>query len=229
MGGDDEREGRAARSPGQVHVPRRRQRPEHGRRGLHVADQPRQGRPAGRHVLVAAQHPGVDGRRAQPDALRRARRRRAGDLRARLQVPVLRPAGDGRQAGRRVGRLGAEPAGGRAPQDGRLPDARRPVRDPGARGHPCEVRGGGHPDRAEEHLSRRHEQLRLDRQRGEGRRTPTWSSMARRSPTASSFVRAHEEGRLHAEDVLPDQRAVVRRPVHQGRRARTRPRACSTP
>ena len=38
-----------------------------------------------------------------------------------------------------------------------------------------------------------------------------------------------EEGRLQAEDALRDERAVVRRPVHQGRRQGRAPRASSTP
>ena len=52
-----------------------------------------------------------------------------GAVRPGLQVPVLRPAGDGRQAGRRVGGLADHRrARERAAEDGRLPDARRPVR-----------------------------------------------------------------------------------------------------
>ena len=83
----------------------RRLQPEHDRRRLQRADQPGRRRPAAGHVLVAAQPARLRGRRAQPDALRRAGRRVAGDLHPRLQVPVLRPAGHGRQAGRRVRHL----------------------------------------------------------------------------------------------------------------------------
>ena len=177
-----------------------------------------EGRPAARHVLVAAQHPGLDGGRAQPDALRRAGRRRAGDLRPRLQVPVLRPAGDGRQAGRSVRRVHPRPARRRAPEDRRVPDAGRPVRAAGARGHPREVRGGRHPDRLPERPTRRDttnfDSIANARQGG---RTPTSSCTARRSPTASASS-ARWTRSASSPSVLPDQRPVVRRPVLQGRR-----------
>ena len=105
-GGDSQRQGRPARPAGRADRPRRRQRPEHGRRRLQRADPARQRRPAAGHVLVAAQPSGLGGRGAQPDALHRARRRGARDLRARLPVrAVLHPAGDRRPSGRSVRRV----------------------------------------------------------------------------------------------------------------------------
>ena len=83
----------------------------------------RQGRPAARHVLVAAQPPGVRGRRAQPDALRRAGRRQPGHLQPRLQDDLLRPAGHGRPPGRRLGEVGRRAARGQAAR--RRPPTRR--------------------------------------------------------------------------------------------------------
>ena len=55
----------------------RRVQPEHHRRRLQRADQPGQGRPPPRDLLLAAQPARLRGRRAQPDALRRAGRRLA--------------------------------------------------------------------------------------------------------------------------------------------------------
>ena len=52
-----------------------------------------------------------------------------------FKYALLRAAGDGRPPGRRVGELGHPAARGRAPEDGRLPDARRPVRAADLRGH----------------------------------------------------------------------------------------------
>ena len=117
--------------------------PEHDRRRLQRADQPGQGRPAARHVLVAAQPAGLGGGRAQPDALRRARRRRARAVRPRLQVPVLRPAGHGRQAGRGLGEL----ADHRAARE-RAARRRRPTRR-------STTRSRSRPPRASRRSSRR--------------------------------------------------------------------------
>ena len=72
------------------------------------------------HLLVAAQPPGLRRGRAQPDALRRAGRRRAGDLRARLPVrAVLHAAGHRGSPGRPVRGVGPRPARERAAEDGR--------------------------------------------------------------------------------------------------------------
>ena len=83
----------------------RRLQPEHGRLRLQRADLGRQGRPAARHVLVAAEPARLGGRRARADALRRAGGRQPGHLQPRLQDGVLLPAGDGRPPGRHVGEL----------------------------------------------------------------------------------------------------------------------------
>ncbi len=177
-------EGRPARPRRRAGHQGRRVQPEHDRRRLQRADQPGQGRPAARHLLLAAQPAGLRGRRAQPDALRRARRRRARHVQPRLQVPLLRPAGDGRQAGRRVRQLHRRPARGRAADDGRLPDARRPVRPADLRGHredprrrPASRPSTARPTRSTTRTSTR---------------SPTRSSRA--TPTSSSTARTFEDG-----------------------------------
>ena len=59
LGGDGQREGRPARPQGRARDQGRRVQPEHGRLRLQRADQPGQGRPAARHVLLAAQPAGL--------------------------------------------------------------------------------------------------------------------------------------------------------------------------
>ena len=105
------------------------------------------------------------------------------------------------------------------PEDGRLPDARRPVHDADLGGHRGDPQGRRHRDRLPQDLHRGHEELRLDRQRGQGQepgpRGRRHAVRGRRRLPARA-----RQGRLHAEVALPDQRAVVRRPVRRGRRRR---------
>ena len=148
----------------------RRQRPEHRGRRLQRADPAGPGRPAAGDVLLAAQPARLGGGGAQPDALHRARRRRPGDLRARLPVrAVLHPAGDGRPPGRPVRRLHPRPARERAAADRGLSGARRPVRAAGDRGDEGEARGGRRRDRLRGDLPGEHVELRQHRQRGQVR------------------------------------------------------------
>nr|WP_284288906.1 ABC transporter substrate-binding protein [Angustibacter aerolatus] len=97
------------------------------------AHHPGQGRPGARHLLVAAELPGVRRRGEERHDVRRAGRRRAEHVHPRLQAPVLRAARDGPAPGRRVRRLPEGAARGGAAEDGGLPDAGRPVRDAGHR------------------------------------------------------------------------------------------------
>ena len=60
-----------------------------------------------------------------------------------FKIPLLRPAGHGRQAGRGLGRLGDPVARGPAPEDCRLPDARRPVRAADLRGDRGDLQKAG--------------------------------------------------------------------------------------
>ena len=115
-----------------------------------------------------------------------------------------------------------------APEDGRLPDARRPVRGPDVgrhRGHPRE---GRDQDRLHEDVHGRHEELRLDRRRGEGREPGP--RRRRRAVRGRRRLPARaQQGRLHAEVALPD--ATRRRSATSTPRASapTTPRASSTP
>ena len=126
-----QRRRRPARPAGRAQDHRRRQQPGHRRLRLHEADHAGQGRPAARHLLLAAQLPGLRGRREERDGLRRAGRRRAEHVRPRLQVPVLRPAGDRAAPGRRLRRLhqvACRPTSGRRPRRTRPRTTRSPRR-----------------------------------------------------------------------------------------------------
>ena len=79
-----QRRRRPARPAGRAQDHRRREQPGHRRHRLHEADHPGQGRPPARHLLDPAELPGLGGRGEERDALRRARRRRAEDVRPRL-------------------------------------------------------------------------------------------------------------------------------------------------
>ncbi len=144
------------------------QQPEHDRRRLQRADRQGQGRPAARDVLLAAEPAGLGGRRAQPHALRRAGRRLARDLQPRLQVPVLRPAGDGQPPGRRVRQLRRRAAARPEAQDRGVPDARRPVRGPDVEGIEAILKKARRQDGLPQDLHDRQRELRLDRQRDQG-------------------------------------------------------------
>ncbi len=87
-----ERRGRPARPPAEAGRPRRRLRPQPDRHRLHPADQPGQGEPAARHVLLAAQRACLGHRRPAGNAVRGAVRRGRVPVHPRLHQPVLRPA-----------------------------------------------------------------------------------------------------------------------------------------
>ena len=213
-------EGRPARPQGRARDQGRRLEPEHRRLGLQRADQRRQGRPAARHVLVAAEPAGVGGRRARPDALRRARRRQPRHLQPRLQDDLLRPAGDRRPPGRRVGRT-TSPRCRRTsgPKTAAYPTLDDPFTTPTSEGIEAILKAGRRRDRLPQDLHGRHEELRLDRQRGQGEEPRP--RRRRHAVRGRRRLRARaRQGRLHAEVALPDQRAVVRRPVRRGRRRR---------
>ena len=150
-----QRQGRPARPAGPAQDRGRRQQPGHRGHRLHQADHPGQGRPAARHLLLAAELPRVRGGREEPDGLRRAGRRRAGDVHPRLQEPVLRPAGDRAAPGRRVRQLRQVAAGGPAAEDRGLPDPGRPVRVAGHRVDAEADRGAGRQDGLQPRPTRR--------------------------------------------------------------------------
>ena len=159
--------------------------PEHDRRRLQRADQPGQGRPAARHVLVAAQPAGVRGRRAEQDALRRAGRRRAGACStAASRYLFFAQQATADKQGERLGELGDPAARGRAPEDGRLPDARRPVRAADLEGIEEIFSKAGHQDRLPRDLP--------DRQPRTSTRSPARSSRGTR--TSSSTAATFEDG-----------------------------------
>ena len=227
MGRHDQRQRRPARAPGRARRQGRRVEPEHGGVRLQRADRAGQGRPAARHVLVAAEPAGVDRGRAQPHGLRRAGRRQPGHLQPRVQDGLLRPAGDGGPSGRRVGELDHPAARGQAPEDGRVPDAGRPVHDPDLRGHREDPLGRRHRDRLPQDLHGRSEQLRLDRQRGQGE-----EPRPRRRGHAVRGRHRHDaraqQGRLRARSgcTRPTRRrSAASTPTASARRT---PRACST-
>ena len=121
---------------GQAEDRRRRQQPGHRRLGLHEADHAGQGRPGARHVLLAAQLPGVRGGREAGLRLRRAGRWRAGHVQPRLRVPLLRPAGDRAAPGRRLRRLHQVAARGRPARRPR-PTRPRTTRSPARSSSRC--------------------------------------------------------------------------------------------
>ena len=144
-----------------------------------------------------------------------------------LQDRLLRPAGDSRPPGRRVGELHRRAAGGQAAEDGRLPDARRPVHDADVRGHRGDPQAGRRRDRLPQDLHGRHDELRLDRQRGQGEEPGP--RRRRHAVRGRHRLRARaRQGRLHAEVAVPDQRPVVRRRSTPRASAPRTPRACST-
>ena len=120
--------------PGRAQGARRRLRPADRDLRLHQADRPGQGRPRARHLLVGSQPRRRPDRRALQVRLRRALGRRRRDLRAQLQVPVLRPAGDDPEAARAVRERCCEAApDGAAPGDGRVRHRRGPEHDASSR------------------------------------------------------------------------------------------------
>ena len=223
---DGQRAGRPARPQGRDRHQGRRERPEHGRRRLQRADQPRQGRPAARHVLLAAQPAGVGGRRAQPDALRRARRRAPGHLQRGFKYLFFAQQATADHQGD-VWATTSSACRRQTPEDGRLPDARRPVRDAGLDGDRGEPRGGRDQDR-----------LRRDLHADTTNFDAIANAVKAPNPTSSShgatfedgvgFMRALDKVGFTPKLLLPDQRAVVRRPVLEGRRRSRTPRASST-
>ena len=160
LGDDDQRERRAAGPLRETHLQGRRVAAEHHRRRLQLADQPGQGRPADRLLLVAAELARVGDRRTQSDALRRTRRRFAQDVQARLPLPVLQPAGHCGPDRPGVRELDRPAAGGHATGDGGLPDDRRPVRRPVRRCHPRGPRKGRCANGVQRDLCPGHPKLR---------------------------------------------------------------------
>ena len=130
LGGDGQRGRRPARAPGRARHQGRRLQPEHRRLRLQRADQPGQGRPAARHVLVAAQPArpprSPSATRCSTSSRRAARRRSSAAASSTCSSPSRRrPTSRATSSPNWI----AEPAGGPAAEDGRVPDARRPVRD----------------------------------------------------------------------------------------------------
>ena len=182
-----QRQGRPARPAGPAEDRRRRQQPGHRGLRLHQADHAGQGRPGARHVLLAAELPGLRGRREEPDGLRRAGRRRAEHVHPRLQVPVLRPAGDRAAPGRRVRQLHQVAAGRPAAEDRGVPDPGRPVRRAGDR---VDAEAAERAGRARPSTARRTRRTRRTSSRSPAswpRRSPTSSRRARCSRTASAW------------------------------------------
>ena len=106
---------------------------------------------------------------------------------------------------------------GAAAEDGRLPDARRPVRPADLGGHREDPLGGRDQDRVPQDVHDRQPEPRRDRQRGQGEQgrpgRPRRDLRGRRGHGSRAA-----EGELHPGHALPDDRAVARRPVLQGDR-----------
>ena len=113
------------------------------------------------HLLLAAQPAGLGGRREQPDALRRARRWLAGHVQPRLQVPLLRPAGDRRQAGQGLRRVGRRTCpSDQRPKTAAYPTLDDPFAAPNVEGIRADPRGRRHQDGLQGDLRDRHQELR---------------------------------------------------------------------
>ena len=105
------------------------------------------------------------------------------------------------------------------PKTAAYPTLDDPFTTPTSEGIEAILKAAGDRDRLPQDLHGRHDELRLDRQRGQGQEPRP--RRRRHAVRGRRRLRARaRQGRLHAEVALPDQRAVVRRPVRRGRRRR---------